>query len=160
MRCWTLRDLGLAAWTDTRTRKKLRHPEHYIHFKLVFINVWANQLLLTWNLTTFFFYPLSLPLLLPVERHPVRWAMRTGTLLKFLKASWNSLAPETGPWTIPLQPACAAAMARRRCCQTARLEPEVCPYLRSEHGEWWADTKGGHTHSTSMGCSFYTQSTC
>lgn len=57
MRCWTLRDLGLAAWTDTRTRKKLRHPDHYIHFKLVFINVWANKLLLTWNLTTFFFLP-------------------------------------------------------------------------------------------------------
>ncbi len=67
------------------------------------------------------------------ERLPVRWAMRTGTLLMSLRVSSSSSAPQTGPWRIRLRPVSAAVMARRRCCRNVLLEPGDCPHLRSDH---------------------------
>lgn len=70
--------------------------------------------------------------LLVSERLRVRWAMRTGTLLRSLRASNSSSAPTTGPWKTRLRPASAAMTAGRRCCQTVLQEPEDCPHLRSD----------------------------
>lgn len=76
---------------------------------------------------------LPVGLMVPSETLPVRWVMRTGTLLTSPRASSSSSAPQTGPWRIRLRPVSAAVTARRRCCRTVLLEREDCPHLRSDH---------------------------
>ena len=58
--------------------------------------------------------------------------MRTGGLQTSQRAFSSSSAPLTGPWRTRLLPASAAAMGRRRCCQTVLLELEDCHHLRSD----------------------------